>query len=79
MCATGPDAGLAGDGVRALAREGKRPAAKLGGTETKIRDRSRAVGKRLAGEPIEDRLVSIFDPDARPLRNGKPGKPTELG
>ncbi len=41
------DSGLAGDGVRVLAREGKRLAAKLGGTETKIRDRSRAVGKRL--------------------------------
>jgi transposase, IS5 family len=41
------DAGLAGDGVRLLAREGKRLVAKLGGTEAKIRDRSRAVGKRL--------------------------------
>jgi IS5 family transposase len=163
------DAGLAGDGVRALAREGKRLAAKLGGTEARIRDRSRAVGrrlraisrtlrrrtgeakqevlaltgeagtllarsakearalagearaaasmlarsrkanvhrkaasvlaaaerletfversakvveqigKRLAGEPIKDRLVSIFDPDARPIRKGKLGKQTEFG
>jgi IS5 family transposase len=37
------------------------------------------IGKRLAGEPIKDRLVSIFDPDARPIRKGKLGKPTEFG
>jgi transposase, IS5 family len=163
------DAGLAGDGVRVLAREGKRLAAKLGGTEAKVRDRSRAVGgrlraiartlrrrtgeakgevlaltgetgrllgvstrearrvtaeartkaqvlahsrtvrtrrkatrilasverlealaerseqvveqirRRLAGEPIKDRLVSLFDPDARPIRKGKLGRPTEFG
>jgi transposase, IS5 family len=163
------DSGLAADGVRTLAREGKRLAAKLGGTEAKVRDRSRAVGrrlraiartlrrrtgeakaevlaltgetgklllaavkearalaaeargkaralarsrkaqarrragrilasaerletlaersekvleqirKRLAGEPIKDRLVSLFDPDARPIRKGKLGKPTEFG
>ena len=34
---------------------------------------------RLAGEPIPDRLVSIFDPDARPIRKGKLGKPNEFG
>ena len=37
------------------------------------------ISKRLAGEPISDRLVSIFDPDARPIRKGKLGKPTEFG
>jgi len=160
------DAGLAGDGVRTLAREGRRLRARLSGTELRVRDRSRAVGtrvraigrslrrrtgeakgggartdrtngeaacrlgqrgaharrrgaqagagrggadgagrppgcwrrrsgwgklagraekvvgqisKRLAGEPISDRLVSIFDPDARPIRKGKLGKPTEFG
>ena len=163
------DAGLAGDGVRTLAREGKRLRAKLGATTTTVRDRSRAVGKRLraiartlrrrtgeakgevlaltgqtgrllaasarearrvaaeartkaralahsrkakarrkaarilasaerletlaersekvvgqirkrlVGEPIEDRLVSLFDPDARPIRKGKLGKTTEFG
>ncbi len=163
------DAGLASDGVRALAREGRLLAAKVGGTQVKVRDRSRAVGKRLraiartlrrrtgeakaevlkltgesgrfvaasakearalaaearrkaqarayaggaqakrkaarvlvaaerlealaercekvagqirkrlAGEPIRDRLVSIFDPDARPIRKGKLGKATEFG
>ncbi len=163
------DDGLAADGVRTLAREGKRLSAKLGGTVARVRDRSRAVGKRrraigrtlrrrtgeakaevieltgqtgrllaaslrearrvaaearakalalhrsgkakarreatrilvaaerletlaerseklveqirrrLAGEPIRDRLVSLFDPDARPIRKGKLRAPTEFG
>ncbi|WP_081685452.1 transposase, partial [Candidatus Solirubrobacter pratensis] len=34
---------------------------------------------RLAGKPITDRLVSISDPDARPIRKGKLNKPTEFG
>jgi IS5 family transposase len=34
---------------------------------------------RLAGEPIPDRLISMFDPDARPIRKGKLGKPNEFG
>lgn len=37
------------------------------------------IRKRLAGEPIKDRLVSLADPDARPIRKGKRGKPTEFG
>jgi transposase, IS5 family len=153
------DAGLAGDAVRLLAREGKRAAALAAGGAAHMRDRSRAVGhklrelgvavkrrtgdakdeilrltgecgdlaaaavrdargvadrlrtaargrgaqaklraaerleqaieraakvcaqirKRLAGEPITDRLVSLFDVDARPIRKGKAGKPTEFG
>jgi IS5 family transposase len=28
---------------------------------------------------IADRLVSLADPDARPIRKGKPGRPTEFG
>jgi IS5 family transposase len=163
------DAGLAHAGVRTLAREGKRLRARLGTAEARVRDRSRAVGrrlraiartlrrrtgeakaevlaltgetgrllaasvkearalaqearskaqalarqraararrkaarlvaaaerverlaercekvseqigKRLRGEPIRDRLVSIFDADARPIRKGKLGRPTEFG
>ncbi len=163
------DSGLAADGVRVLAREGKRLAARVGATAARVRDRSRAVGtrlraigrtlrrrtgeakaevlaltgqtgkllaasakearalaaearakaqalhragkakarrkaarllasaerletlaersgkvveqirKRLDGEPIKDRLVSLFDPDARPIRKGKLGKQTEFG
>lgn len=37
------------------------------------------VRKRFAGEPICDRLVSLFDPDARPIRKGKTAKPNEFG
>ena len=37
------------------------------------------IQKRMRGEPIADRLISIFDPDARPIRKGKLGKPNEFG
>ena len=37
------------------------------------------IRQRVAGEPIEDRLVSLHDPDARPIRKGKLGKPNEFG
>jgi transposase, IS5 family len=37
------------------------------------------IVKRLAGEKITDRLVSLADPHARPIRKGKLGKPTEFG
>jgi IS5 family transposase len=37
------------------------------------------IQQRLAGEAITDRLVSMFDPDARPIRKGKLGKPNEFG
>jgi transposase, IS5 family len=37
------------------------------------------IDKRLAGERIADRLVSLADPDARPIRKGKLGKPNEFG
>jgi len=37
------------------------------------------IKRRIAGEPISDRLVSMFDPDARPIRKGKLGKPNEFG
>jgi IS5 family transposase len=37
------------------------------------------IRKRIRGERITDRLVSIFDPDARPIRKGKLGKPNEFG
>jgi transposase, IS5 family len=37
------------------------------------------IQKRMRGERITDRLVSIFDPDARPIRKGKLGKPNEFG
>jgi IS5 family transposase len=153
------DAGLAAHGVKALAREGRKLAAKLSETKVRVRDRSRAMGRRLRsitrtirrrtgeakaevlalteqtgelleqvvkearrlaatakrkargrgarsklraaqaldeladrcekiatqigqrvrGEKITDRLISLSDPDARPIRKGKLGKPTEFG
>jgi IS5 family transposase len=153
------DAGLAADGVRALAREGRKLAVKVSEKRTAVRDRSRSMGRKLrtlmrtirkrtgeakrevlvlteqagellaasikearklaqtarrrargrgaqaklkaakaleeladrcakvagqikqrvAGEPITDRLISLWDPDARPIRKGKLGKPTEFG
>lgn len=153
------DAGLASHGVRSLAREGRKLAAKLGETKTRVRDRSRSMGhklraisrtirrrsgeakaevlalteqtgdllaqsvkearrlaatarrkargrgaqaklraaakleeladrcekvatqitQRVQGEKITDRLISLSDPDARPIRKGKLGKPNEFG
>ena len=153
------DSGLASDGVRALAREGRKLAAMVKVKRTAVRDRSRAVGrrvrgitrsirrrsgeakaevlklteqtgkllarsvkearrlaaearrrargrgaqrklkaaraleqladrcervteqihKRIKGEKITDRLISLWDPDARPIRKGKLGKPNEFG
>jgi transposase, IS5 family len=40
---------------------------------------ARQINQRVAGEPINDRLVSLADPDARPIRKGKLGKPNEFG
>ena len=37
------------------------------------------IDRRVRGLKITDRLVSIADPDARPIRKGTPGKPTEFG
>jgi transposase, IS5 family len=48
-----------------------------------LADRCQKVAKqitqRVAGEKITDRLISLADPDARPIRKGKLGKPTEFG
>jgi IS5 family transposase len=40
---------------------------------------ARQIKQRVAGEPIKDRIVSLHDPDARPIRKGKLGKRTEFG
>ncbi len=40
---------------------------------------AKQVKQRVAGEPITDRLISLSDPDARPIRKGKIGKPNEFG
>jgi IS5 family transposase len=153
------DSGLAADGVKALAREGRKLASRIGEKRPAVRDRTRSMGRKLRaltrtirrrsgeakrevlelteqtgrlletsinearklaatarrrargrgahaklnaakrldeladrcekvssqirqrvnGEPITDRLISLWDPDARPIRKGKLGKPTEFG
>lgn len=153
------DSGLASQGVRSLAREGRKLARLIGENRPRVRDRSRAMGlrlrgitrtirarsgeakaqvlkltaqtgellelsvgearrlaklarakargrgakrklktaakleqladrcekiasqitKRVKGEAIRDRIVSLTDPDARPIRKGKLGKPNEFG
>ncbi len=37
------------------------------------------IARRVAEEKITDRLVSMSDPDARPIRKGKLRQPTEFG
>jgi len=74
--------------VAAAARQrarGRGARAKLAAIERleEMTDRAQRVAaqieQRLAGEPITERLVSMFDPDARPIRKGKLGKPNEFG
>lgn len=47
---------------------------------TELADRCEKVAtqirRRVAGEPITDRLVSRADPDPRPIREGKLPEPT---
>ena len=64
-----------GRGARAKRAAGRR-LDELADRAEKVADQIR---KRLAGERITDRLVSLSDPDARPIRKGKVGKPTEFG
>ena len=40
---------------------------------------ARQIRQRLAGEKITNRLISMSDPDARPIRKGKLRQPTEFG
>jgi len=37
------------------------------------------IRQRFAGEKIVNRLVSLFDPDARPIRKGKRSSPNQFG
>ncbi len=86
---------LALQGTRALAREGRKLSAMVKGKAARVCDRLRSVGrtvraisKTLALGPdrpphtrAEDHrpVVSLSDPDARPIRKGKLGRPTEFG
>jgi len=44
-----------------------------------FRLRVRQIRQRFAEEKISDRLVSLADPEARPVRRGKRARPTEFG
>lgn len=56
-----------------------RAAAKLEQLADRCEKVAQQISQRVAGEPIQDRLVSLSDPDARPIRKGKLGKPNEFG
>jgi IS5 family transposase len=56
-----------------------RAAAKLDQLADRCEKVADQISQRVAGEPIHDRLVSLSDPDARPIRKGKLGKPNEFG
>jgi IS5 family transposase len=70
--------------VRAAARgRGARAKLRAAGRLEELAGRCQRVAtqieQRLRGEKIADRLVSLADPDARPIRKGKLGKPNEFG
>jgi transposase, IS5 family len=48
----------------------------IAGTERLLAQTDQRLG---GNRVIADRLVSLADPDARPIRKGKPGRPTEFG
>jgi IS5 family transposase len=54
-------------------------AAKLEQLAARCEKVAEQIDRRARGLKITDRLVSIADPDARPIRKGKLGKPTEFG
>jgi transposase, IS5 family len=54
-------------------------AAKLEEMADRCEKVARQIKQRVAEEPIKDRIVSLHDPDARPIRKGKLGKPNEFG
>lgn len=56
-----------------------RAARELERTADRCRRVAEQIDRRARGLKITDRLVSIADPDARPIRKGKLGKPTEFG
>lgn len=74
----------AGGVIKDLEERGESFLERIAGRMKTVRDRTtRIVEQALevnAGNlHIPDRLVSIFDPDARPIRRGKPDRPTEFG
>jgi transposase, IS5 family len=73
-------AALAGRRARGRGAKAKlKAAAKLETFADRCEKVAKQIKQRVAGEPITDRIVSLFDPDARPIRKGKLGKPNEFG
>jgi IS5 family transposase len=56
-----------------------RAATKLAELADRCEKVAEQIDRRVRGQKITGRLVSIADPDARPIRKGKLGKPTEFG
>jgi IS5 family transposase len=56
-----------------------RAAAKLDELADRCEKVARQIQQRVRGQKICDRLISLSDPDARPIRKGKLGKPNEFG
>ncbi len=56
-----------------------RAAAMLDELAARCRKVTEQIDLRVRGLKITDRLVSLADPDARPIRKGKLGRPTEFG
>jgi IS5 family transposase len=75
MLATQARASARGRGAQAKLRAARR-LAELADHGQRI---AAQIRQRSRGEPIADRLVSVSDPDARPIRKGKLGKPNEFG
>ncbi|MGO8905947.1 MAG: transposase [Solirubrobacteraceae bacterium] len=73
--ATAARASARGRGARAKLR----CAGKLEQIAEHCRKIAEQIDRRARGLKITDRLVSLADPDARPIRKGKLGKPTEFG
>jgi IS5 family transposase len=66
--------------VEAGAKKGRAEVARLADEIKRARRVIGQTARRLAGETtIADRVVSLADLDARPIRRGKPQKPTEFG
>ena len=67
-------------GLRSGARTGQGWVARLADEIARARRVIDQTTRRLAGErTIPDRVISLADTDARPIRRGKPQRPTEFG
>ena len=79
----GEAARVLANATRAVRAGGRRGTAEVARLAEELRRAERVIAQtaiRLAGQrTIPDRVVSLCDLDARPIRRGKPLKPTEFG